>query len=519
MRTFAQKQSQPQQKSSACLTRSNRLPTAASQSANPLLHLQRTIGNQATLRLLQARANRPEAASDTDVSPITEIRSETPTATRFAHDFSLIPVYAPVPITIQRKLAVNTPGDIYEQEADYISEQVMCMPEPKLQRACACGGGCPSCQTKQPSRGHQRLQAKHVDSSDSGQTVAPPIVSEVLGSPGQPLDTATRSFFEPRFGHDFSHVRVHTDGRAGDSARAVNALAYTSGRHLVFGVGQYSPTTASGRRLLAHELAHSIQQRFSGSQPGGEFGNALQRWEDIAVPVPDFPGSPEVPSLRSVYSGPESEDLANSILVLVDKKVTTYVAYRDLISKSTPTEKRFALHPVILSALRKALDYKSLARCAELLGRRAPTFDELRKNSTVSEAINDAWRASDVGINDRVLQAHEEGGWVFMNLIDGSLSIERAKPVGTDFIIVEPPPQVEDSVLVAIFHTHPDLGPVGMPSRHDRREDSRRGVPNLVAGNTGNKPDVFQVRLSGPSVRKHLASEYGIPGPTGGEAP
>jgi len=93
----------------------------------------------------------------------------------------------------------------------------------------------------------------------------PPIVHEVLNSPGQALDRETQSFMEPRFGHDFSGVRVHTDERAAESARSVNALAYTVGRDIVLGAGQYAPTTMAGRRLLAHELAHTIQQSNTGS--------------------------------------------------------------------------------------------------------------------------------------------------------------------------------------------------------------------------------------------------------------
>jgi hypothetical protein len=263
MRAFAEKQNQPQQKSSAGLTRSNRLLTAASQSANPLMYLQRTIGNQATLRLLQAGANCPEASSDTEASPTTEIGSETPTTTRFAHDFSRIPVHTPAPITIQPKLTVNTPEDIYEQEADHIAQQVMRMLEPKLQPACACGGGCPSCQTEQPGQEHQRLQTKRVGSGDSGPVAAPPIVHEVLASPGQPLDASARAFFEPRFGHDFSHVRVHTDAKAASSAHAVNAWAYTVGQNVVFASGLYMPQSNEGRSLLAHELSHVLQQRSS----------------------------------------------------------------------------------------------------------------------------------------------------------------------------------------------------------------------------------------------------------------
>ena len=91
----------------------------------------------------------------------------------------------------------------------------------------------------------------------------PSIVHEVVRSPGQPLDDATRSFMEPHFGHDFSRVRVHTDSKATESARAVNALAYTVGHDVVFGCGQYAPRLPAGEQLLAHELTHVVQQRQS----------------------------------------------------------------------------------------------------------------------------------------------------------------------------------------------------------------------------------------------------------------
>jgi hypothetical protein len=152
---------------------------------------------------------------------------------------------------------VNTPGDIYEQEADHVSEQVMRLPEPRLQRACACGGGCSKCQTE----GQERLQTKHVEPGDVGQTAAPPIVHEVLRSPGRPLDAATRSAMEQRFGHDFSMVRVHSDTAAEISARDLNAYAYTVGHDIVFAAGQFAPGTHAGQRLIAHELTHVIQQQ------------------------------------------------------------------------------------------------------------------------------------------------------------------------------------------------------------------------------------------------------------------
>jgi len=89
----------------------------------------------------------------------------------------------------------------------------------------------------------------------------PPVVHQVLKSPGRSLDDRTRTFMESRFGRDFSRVRVHIDARAAESARAVNALAYTVGRDVIFGAGRYAPNTRTGERLLAHELTHVVQQR------------------------------------------------------------------------------------------------------------------------------------------------------------------------------------------------------------------------------------------------------------------
>lgn len=126
-----------------------------------------------------------------------------------------------------------------------------------LQRKCACGGAaglddeCAECRT-------MRLQRKPVGQVEP--TGVPPIVHEVLRSPGQPLDSATRAFMEPRFGHDFSQVRVHTDAKAAESARAVNAQAFTVGQNIVFSTGQYEHRSNRGKSLLAHELAHVVQQ-------------------------------------------------------------------------------------------------------------------------------------------------------------------------------------------------------------------------------------------------------------------
>lgn len=128
----------------------------------------------------------------------------------------------------------------------------------ELRRKCGCGGNekeeCAECRKNRI--GLQRSSS--VSEGAGGE--APPIVEHVLATPGQPLADSVRRTLEPGFGHDFSGVRVHDDSKAAESASAVNALAYTVGNHIVFGAGQYSPGTAGGDHLLAHELTHTIQQ-------------------------------------------------------------------------------------------------------------------------------------------------------------------------------------------------------------------------------------------------------------------
>lgn len=129
-------------------------------------------------------------------------------------------------------------------------------PTLRLQRKCACGGAgkCDSCNKKKKG-----LQAKlEVGADGAGEASAQ--VQEVLGSPGRPLDAGSRSFFESRFGHDFSRVRVHADAGADAAARALRAHAFTSGDHMVFARGRYAPQAEPGQRLLAHELTHVVQQ-------------------------------------------------------------------------------------------------------------------------------------------------------------------------------------------------------------------------------------------------------------------
>ncbi|HUH98339.1 MAG TPA: DUF4157 domain-containing protein [Anaerolineales bacterium] len=134
---------------------------------------------------------------------------------------------------------------------------------------------------------HRHLQRKTAEGGNEPARI-PALVQDVLTTPGKPLDAAVRNYFEPRFGQDFSRVRVHTDERAGQSAPQVRALAYTVGNDMVFGRGQFAPETDPGRKLMAHELAHVVQQASTsaGLQTAGLNGSAYDRLEreaDVAA--------------------------------------------------------------------------------------------------------------------------------------------------------------------------------------------------------------------------------------------
>jgi LAS superfamily LD-carboxypeptidase LdcB len=160
---------------------------------------------------------------------------------RFGYDFSSVLVNTNAPKIIQTKLAVNEPGDEDEQEADRIAETVMRMPD-------------------SGSTGKHTVQAKEVpDDTPEVPHDVDTYISTIQGR-GQSLSESVRNFFEPRFGYDFSQVRIHTDHQASESAQKVNALAYTIGSDIVFDAGQYIPESSAGKRLLAHELAHVVQQ-------------------------------------------------------------------------------------------------------------------------------------------------------------------------------------------------------------------------------------------------------------------
>ncbi len=114
--------------------------------------------------------------------------------------------------------------------------------------------------TEEPKKKKEESTIQRKSNSVAHESETPAIVNDVLGSPGQPLAAVTRHYMEQRFGHNFSRVRIHQDERAAQSARSVDALAYTAGTHIVFARGEYNPHSRTGQHLLAHELTHVIQQ-------------------------------------------------------------------------------------------------------------------------------------------------------------------------------------------------------------------------------------------------------------------
>jgi hypothetical protein len=184
----------------------------------------------------------------------------------------------PGPSTLQCKLTIGQSSDSLEHEADEVARRVMRVPDAghstsapititsahrQLRGKCACEddvthGRCAACNAGAPIVPLQRQSAPQLGARGRE---APGIVDHVLRSSAQPLDPITRTFFEERFGHDFSQVRVHTDSTAARSATAIGAHAYTVGSDIVFNAGRFDPSSQHGRELIAHELTHVVQQR------------------------------------------------------------------------------------------------------------------------------------------------------------------------------------------------------------------------------------------------------------------
>jgi hypothetical protein len=317
-------------------------PVAESRSSSPHRTLSKTVGRAPS----QAGKKRSFRSSELAIDGLERESTDTTSADLAAKRVGLaswepasIPVFPPsgkvnrlgagTGPRLQTKLVIGAVGDPLEREADQIAEQVMGAPRPQAGNSARRNAApqvqrkCSACKHQEEEHGDQHGQCANCGKEDKEKKVArkavssagttagieaPATVSHVLRSPGQPLDRSSRNFFEPRFGYDFGSVRVHTNERAAASARSVGALAYTVGKHIVFGSNQYSAETAAGRRLLAHELAHTLQQgavdglgteRAAGSSAEGSL---LQRQEAPGVHASAAPAAPYEKSSLDVES-------------------------------------------------------------------------------------------------------------------------------------------------------------------------------------------------------------------------
>jgi hypothetical protein len=256
---------------------------------------------------------------------------------------------------IQAKLKIGEPNDVYEQEADRMADAVMRMPDPQVQRKSpwnedeedpiqmkpVVGESTTLVQRKSPWNEDEEdpIQMKPADGesitlvqrkspwnedeedpiqmkSTSNQTAKVPsnIAKNIhaLRGGGESLPMPIRNFFEPRFGYDFSKVRIHANNNADDSAKSIHAEAFTTGFDIAFASGKYRPHSQDGIKLLAHELTHVLQQ---GSTPSLQ-GNHIQRWSGSDHKAITIKASSVIPQyyldatlLKSLYSYVGAMDL------------------------------------------------------------------------------------------------------------------------------------------------------------------------------------------------------------------
>jgi hypothetical protein len=212
-------------------------------SVDRVLYLQRTIGNQAVGRLIRSEA-------------------------------------------LQTKLKIGPPGDKYEREADRVADQVMRMRDIEVSAKTNASNSIQgnSIQLRRPGgnngtksgKGEEEETLQKKEASSSTPEVTPKLESSIsaVSAGGQPLPESVRAFHEPRFGVDFSQVRMHTGSQAAETVKSINAKAFTVGHNIAFGGGQFAPESKDGQRLIAHELTHTIQQ-----------GHAIQRSPQISMTV------------------------------------------------------------------------------------------------------------------------------------------------------------------------------------------------------------------------------------------
>lgn len=300
---------------------------------HPILELQLTIGNRAVQHLAQA-------------CPV------------FPNRCPFGGICHTCPPKIQAKLSIGQPGDQYEQEADRVADAVIRMADSASTNSVACGWRSHQSGIKRMrSECNQKLDWEPMKKENLQAKVTPDVIHKVtpeleacinaIRGGGQPLPRSERTIFEMCFDQDFSKVRVHTGALASETAREINARAFTIRHDIVFGVGQYAPFTRDGRRLMAHELAHVVQQQ------GGK--NPLSTYKQTDLFIQMSPGIREdlhakykiaVERGNKEWSESDLRDLEWSLSKLTNKEAKALEGYKFL--RWTMKEDRAKVDPTYM---------------------------------------------------------------------------------------------------------------------------------------------------------------------------
>ena len=326
---------------------------------------------------------------------------------------------------LQTKLKVGAVNDPLEHEADRVADQVMRMADPGAAMTSAppqVSRKCAACEQqvsrKRPAcEAEEKLQKKGVG-SQAGPADAPASVHEALRSPGQPLDAATRAYFEPRFGRDFSDVQVHSGPSAAQSAHDVNAHAYTVGHSIAFDSGRFDPGSREGRRLIAHELTHVAQQQGGNHPPNsrilmGSMPEAVSETE--AERIADSTVAPRL----KVWASNEALRVARQ-----PKETAKGSSHADEVIKAInfPVEQAAIRNTIVVNNILTSLPMNELLATLLEVRYRGTSFDLL-----VGFAEIDHFSTQD--LTDRVLAALYTIRWSGTNA--GKESIEEAQTAAT----------------------------------------------------------------------------------------
>lgn len=300
--------------------------------------------------------------------------------------------------SLQRKLTIGASNDPLEQEADRIADQVLTAPAHSYLNGI--------------SSRIQRFTGQATGESDT----APASVDRVLASPGRPLEPALQQEMGQRFSYDFSRVRVHTDAAAEQSARDVNAHAYTVGRDIVFGASRYASGKQEGRQLIAHELTHVVQQNGGGSLPGRKqeqeaeaLSRAVSAGGRAQVQAPSgigFAAQPATPPVADqeeyvpVTGAPDYKPLPETKPEVLGRKDL------DIILR---TNARLRAR---IESVAKELDIDPGLLAAELMAEEAPSVWSRRSGTVPSEKLGmDDWFGAHEKLPlERIIAAHPHLG-------------------------------------------------------------------------------------------------------------